>query len=1070
MVKKYLAPALCGCLLFATAGAAFAADNTVYISPNNDGVQDELVIPLKIYDKRYVVSWSLVITNASGDTVRTIGNKVQLPEKMTFKSFFKRLLSPKQGVEIPSAVTWNGVMDNGETAPDGDYYYYFTATDDNGNTGYMPDIRKTQAMHVVVDNTPPHIDLTQPSSGDKIFGEGAKAEFAVKQNGSAEDLWLAEFRNMNGEVVKVRRFVSSEPISFSWNGTNDSGGFVPDGVYSYSISAVDRAGNKSAPASISGIIYSAEKPAVNIMITDGKYFSPGTASPLQTITFGVTIPVPSKSSGNKLTDWKVDIIDRSGKVYTSFKPSSASDTENPPSSIVFNGRDDNGTVLPQGEYQARVTAKYLNGFETDPVKSPAFVLDTTAPNAVVRVAEKIFSPDGDGVKDTITFSEMIVPKTGAPVKAWTGLIVDAADPDRIVRQYNFGEYPPETLTWDGIDSTGRLAADGSYKYVLMATDLAGNSCRKESESAFTLDTSQTEVVLARKDNAFSPNNDKAKDTMNFTVVSKAKSAVSSYVLAVRDASGAAVRTFTGSKNLPSSFVWDGKGDDGIICADGSYTADLTVVSENGSEAKASVQPFILDTKPPYLAASVPWTAFSPDGLSSHQTVPVTVTGCTEEDLWKGRIVNAKGATVKSYSWQGTVPESFEWDGTDEVGNIAADGLYTLVLESEDEAGNKFSTAIDKLALDTRETKAFVTADLDGISPNGDGFKDTQQFMIRTTLKEGIASWSFTITDAEGKAVRSWTNQDSPDVPAQIVWDGLGADGTVVESTCTGTLALTYAKGNVVLASSSPFISCITPPVLTVETAPEYFSPDNDGTDDDEFIKLSCVTPAPLESWSFVINDPQDKYAFWQTAGKSTITERIVWDGLSNTRKDNRGRAERVQSAMDYPYTLTVRDTLGLTSTVKGTIGVDILVIRDGNLLKMAVPSIIFRSDHADFKTSDEVKGGLDPAKARNNERVLKRVAEILNKFKDYKVTVVGHANRTTASADEETMNNPRAWGPALIPLSLERAEFVKAYLKSNGISEGRLSTEGKGGTELVVDWQDKENNWKNRRVEFILNK
>ena len=47
-----------------------------YISPNNDGVQDELEIPLQISDKRYVQGWSLVIMNEQKEVVRVIENKV----------------------------------------------------------------------------------------------------------------------------------------------------------------------------------------------------------------------------------------------------------------------------------------------------------------------------------------------------------------------------------------------------------------------------------------------------------------------------------------------------------------------------------------------------------------------------------------------------------------------------------------------------------------------------------------------------------------------------------------------------------------------------------------------------------------------------------------------------------------------------------------------------------------------------------------------------------------------------------------------------------------------------------
>lgn len=1077
-MKRLIVKRMLGMLLLCCAAAVYADDSTVYISPNNDGVQDALVIPIKISDKRYVTAWSLVITDKSGKIVRTIGNKYVLPEKMTVKNFFKRLFTPKQGVTIPESVTWNGVLDNGETASDGDYFYYLTETDDNGNVGYMPDIRTTTPLHVVVDNTPPEIVLEQPGPADRIFGEGAKASFLVKQKGSKEDLWLGQFLNGTEKNVKTVKWVLAEPVDFSWDGTSDSGTPVADGVYSYTVAAKDRAGNVSKSASITGIIYSAEKPITNITIEGSKYFSPGTDSPMQTVTFGVTIPVPAKDSGNKIVDWKIDVIDRKGKVFASFRPVNAGETENPPTSIIFNGKDGNTAKLPDGEYQARVTARYLNGYEPDPIKSPVFVLDTTKPEAVVRASEKIFSPDGDGVKDTITVNEMITPETGAPVRAWTGMIISSGANGKIVKQFDFGEFPPESITWDGIDSTGKLAEDGSYDYILSATDLAGNVCRKVTESSFTLDTSKTEVLLAMNTDAFSPNNDRAKDTITFSVVSKAKSAVADYQFEICNGAGKTVKTVKGKSSLPSSFVWDGKDDSGILCADGSYIAQLVINSENGSQAKAATQNFVLDTQAPSLTASVPWTSFSPDGDSVQDTVPVTVTGCTTETLWTGKVVDAKGKTVRNYSWsgkvetadeKGAVTPGFAWDGTDDAGNKVPDGMYAIVLASEDKAGNKFSTQIDRLTMDTRETKAYVTTLLDGMSPNGDGIKDTQKFSVRTTLKEGIASWNFDIRDAAGTAVRSWSSKDSADVPAEITWDGLDASGKVVEGTYTGTLSMSYVKGNKVTAVSSPFISCVTPPLLTVATAPEYFSPDNDGEQDDLFIKLSGKTPSKLTEWSFVINDPQSGKVFWHTFGTSTITEKIVWDGLSNTSRDTNGFAERVQSAMDYPYVFTAKDDLGMSSSVKGKIGVDILVIRDGNVLKMAVPSIIFRSDHADFKTEAEVgKGGLDAAKAANNERVLKRVAEILTKFGDYKVTVVGHANRATAYEEEETQDNPKMWGPALIPLSQERAAFVKEYLVKHGISSDRLATEGKGGTQLVVDWQDKDNNWKNRRVEFIL--
>ena len=61
-----------------------------YISPNNDGVQDEIVIPVSISDKRFIQGWSLVIQDENHNTVRTIENKVvnAYRDFITFTYFF----------------------------------------------------------------------------------------------------------------------------------------------------------------------------------------------------------------------------------------------------------------------------------------------------------------------------------------------------------------------------------------------------------------------------------------------------------------------------------------------------------------------------------------------------------------------------------------------------------------------------------------------------------------------------------------------------------------------------------------------------------------------------------------------------------------------------------------------------------------------------------------------------------------------------------------------------------------------------------------------------------------------
>ena len=160
---------------------------------------------------------------------------------------------------------------------------------------------------------------------------------------------------------------------------------------------------------------------------------------------------------------------------------------------------------------------------------------------------------------------------------------------------------------------------------------------------------------------------------------------------------------------------------------------------------------------------------------------------------------------------------------------------------------------------------------------------------------------------------------------------------------TATLSLSYVKGDAVTVSTPAFLVNPKAPALGVKLTPKYFSPDNDGIDDELFINLSAESLSNFTEWSFEIREPEGTSGnvFWKTGGTGKITDRIIWDGRSL-------KGELVQAATDYPFTFTVKDDVGMTSVVRGYIPVDVMVIRDGDKFKIAVPSIIFRENKADF--------------------------------------------------------------------------------------------------------------------------
>jgi len=459
--------------------------------------------------------------------------------------------------------------------------------------------------------------------------------------------------------------------------------------------------------------------------------------------------------------------------------------------------------------------------------------------------------------------------------------------------------------------------------------------------------------------------------------------------------------------------------------------------------------FNLRTTPPQGDISVPYNIFAPNGNGNRDTLPISVT--TEgNDEWNLVVTSSGNTAVRSWNWTGRAPAvSIPWDGKDEAGNTVDDGTYSITLSSTDDAGNSTRKNINNIVVDAKVPKIFLTASAQAIAPKP-GQAEALRFNIMATPAEGVSYWKLELRDENNELIRSFPSQSggTGPLPTTVPWNGANERNAIIEGRITPSLTVNYSKGDVVNVSAPPVTVDISGPILGFHSQPEFFSPDNDGVDDELFIFLSARDMSPIAEWSLDIRETEGtKQLFYRFSGRGSPSERITWDGRSSW-------GELVQSASDYEFTYSAKDTLGNSSTMTGIISTDVLVIRDGDILRILIPSITFRANYADFI-------GIPKERQETNTRVLKRIAEILNKFRDYRITVEGHANPVLRTAKEEE--------EVLKPLSLARAQFVINYLVNNGgVSRSRLSPIGQGGTRNVANSQDPNNNWKNRRVEFLL--
>ncbi len=992
---------------------SLGAEPQVWISPNQDGVQDDFVTSLSIEDERYVKGYRFVIADPSGRAIRTILNKDDRPENVTFKNVLDRLRCVKSGIAVPETLRWDGLSDQAEPVGDGAYSWHVEAWDDNGNAA------RSDARTIVVDNTPPTVEVSAPYLVFSPNGDGNKDALPVRQSGSVEDLWTGTVGAPSGSAVASMSWKQSAPQPFQWDGRDDAAVLVPDGVYRYRVEATDRAGNRGS-ADLPNIIVNTQATPVTLSV-DRAFFSPNGDGVRDTVELVPLVPVESG-----IERWTLTIEDSTGRARRAYAGERSA-----PTTTRFDGRDSSGRVLPEGTYRAVLEVRYVNG--NRPVAaSPTFVIDLTPPSVSVRADLAVFSPNGDGNKDTVTIYQETSEEVG-----WAGTVRDELG--RVVASFFWRGRADTPATWDGRGDDGRLLADGLYTYVLQTSDRAGNAA-ESMPLRIRLDTEETPVIVSADLAAFSPNGDGSKDRNAIVPQLRRTTDIDSYELRILDSSGRTVRTVTG--RTPVRFDWDGRTDSGARAVDGSYAAELSVLYSNGNRPKARSAPFVIDTAFPQIELAADRLLFSPDGDGRADAVRISQKSSTET-LWEGEIRRANREPVRSLFWKGAAAD-LVWDGTDEHGNVVPDGTYSYAARAVDQAGNRIERRIDGIVVDARQTPIFVTAGSAGFSPNGDGVLDAISFALYVNLAQGIESWELALLHSERGPVKTFSGGTS--VPAKLVWDGAAAP----EGLYTARFRVAYLKGNRPESVTAPFRLDVTPPKTAVTVAPRPFSPDNDGVDDEVRIGLEVSDASAIEAWALEVLDPTGK-VFRRWAGSGRPAGEIIWDGLSPG-------GELVQAAEDYPVRITVSDQFGNRATAPSVIPVDVLVIREGDKLKIRISSITFAADTADYL-------GVDPDKVEKNLRALKRLAEIFEKYRAYNVHIEGHAvNLNWADAARAEREETEE----LAPLSLARAESVKEALIELGMDGRRITTEGLGGRFPLVPHGDLDNRWKNRRVEFIL--
>jgi outer membrane protein OmpA-like peptidoglycan-associated protein/flagellar hook assembly protein FlgD len=441
-----------------TPPATQVKSDQTYVSPNNDGAQDYALITLNVKDRSKIKGWQLQVLDQKGAVVK----EYKAPDRdviqsLTFKGFFQRLVSPKESAVVPDEIMWDGVDTFGAPVSDGKYIYSFWAWDERDNYA------EKKTGEITVDRTPPAAQL---KNDDVLFspnGDGKKDEFVITQKiaTAPEDEWEAGFYDEKGQPVKSYKWTGSGvPAQVKWNGKDDKGNDVPEGLYRYQIGAKDKAGNieKQTVAEIS-LTRKFETADISV---SREYFS---FNKERSLTFR-----PFLSGKEGLTAWQIIIENESGKAIRVIKGEGTL-----PEKVEWDVSDNDKKPLSDGKYSYWVKGSYRSGNEPASFKKQ-FIVDSTPPTAEVDFTPDLFSPDGDNENDVLTIQPEAADKFG--IADWNIVIKNPTNV--LFKQYNGKGNVPKEIKWDGISDKGELVESASdYTMILTVTDKAGNSVQSK---------------------------------------------------------------------------------------------------------------------------------------------------------------------------------------------------------------------------------------------------------------------------------------------------------------------------------------------------------------------------------------------------------------------------------------------------------------------------------------------------------------------------------------------------------------------------------------------------------------
>ncbi len=547
--------------------------------------------------------------------------------------------------------------------------------------------------------------------------------------------------------------------------------------------------------------------------------------------------------------------------------------------ISWDGRDDAGVVVPDGEYAVAVS-----------------VLDSCG-----NTTERWVTVEVDNTPPEVTIS---YPASGEPLGNIVEVKGTASDSNfnSFTLEAGEGDAPD---TWTLISSGGYEVEEGilgrwnisehagTWTLRLSASDTVGN--RSETEVTVDLGIRENLVKDLKADpSVFSPNNDERLDRTN--IIYELTDACN-ILMEISDQRGTTVHVYETS--TPSAgvyqYTWDGLDTQGLPVPDGLYTVRLKATLANNTSVKQEEKiTVVVDTKPPIIDIRSP---LENSYLSSEE---IYVTGTiTDENILEYSIELAvpEGTEVFDAGTQSRQDYNFG------VLNGLSEGRYTLKIRAEDRGENITEKdvvfTIDRtppeVALDTPKEGELYGADRGSININGSiAEENIESYMLRYGQGKDPVLWTELLSgDTLPQGPLSYTLQT-------------GKEAGIPDGIYTVSL---YVKDRAGFEREARVTVTVdnTPPevIITSPAGGDYVKEPVDVT--------GTVQDLNLDKYTVEISEGKCAEAYkWAVVGRSSVS---VQEGVLT-------RWQTLPSDGNYCLRVTAKDKLGQQSEARVDIRVD----------------------------------------------------------------------------------------------------------------------------------------------------